>query len=640
MKYNKKKLWLLVPLLIFVALLAVFIKDIVNIFPLITSKSEDSVRAALDTLGMRGGIVICFIVAVQLLIVFIPCEFMEIMAGITYGPIWGSIICLAGVFVGASIIYAVVNVCNLKIEKLFGNSKSYDTIMRLNNSSKSVGKFLLILFFLPAIPIGLICYFGSSTNINYFRYILVTCIGCLPSIIIDSVLGYVFIAAIGKYFVWILLAIIVVTVLALIIMKKVTTNKINKKIYGTTKPTMEMILKERKLHEPSTLFHKLLLWLGKIHYKRKYNVVIDNSEIKDLKSPFIVLSPHGCYADFVLATMAIKPNKAHIMTNVYYMYKPPVKYILDKVQAIPKKLFYTDVKSIKDCMQVVKQGRSIIMMPEARLSVDGSNQPLPGGLDKLLKKLEVPIVVLQTRGAYLSMGKWMKKHRRGRIDVKAKLLFTADQVKANSADVILNKVEKALAYNDFKWQAHEQVAFKGSNMLGGIENLLYLCPNCNSEYTLEGNKNNIRCTHCGLNVEMDNYYNFVNPPKPSITNIQRWYRYQVQDARRKYGKDAFNLQKEVVLKTYNPYGKGLDVVGEGLCTLNSKTLRYDGTLNGEEHTLEVPLEQLPALPFGCGEDWELYWDNRFYYFVPKHNAKQCVQWSIYADVAHEKLTKQ
>ena len=642
MKYNKKKLWLIVPLAIFLALLAVFIKDIITLFPLILNKSEQSASIAIEHLGARGIIVTGFIIAVQLLIVFVPCEFMEIMSGIAYGPVYGVLICWAGVFIGASIIFALVNVFNLKIEKFLANNKSYEIIQKLNNSSKSVGKLLLILLFLPAIPIGVICYFGSSTNISYWRYIIVTMIGTLPSIVLDTVLGYLFIATIGKYYIWILLGILVFTIIAMIIIKKITTNKINKQLYGTTKPTMEMVLKARKPHEPSVLFSLLLRFIGKIYYKRKYNIHIDNSEIKDLQAPYIVLSPHGCYADFVLSTMAIKPQKANIMCNVYYFYKPAVRYLLEKVQAIPKKLFATDIKAIKDCMQVVKNDGVVIMMPEARLSVDGSNQVMPSGLEKLLKKLEVPVVVLETKGAYLSMAKWMKKSRKGRIDVKAKLVWTKEEVIANSAPVLMQKIEKALEFNDFKWQSKEQIEFKGKNLLKGVDDVLYLCPKCKEEFTLSANKNDISCCNCGLQVHMDSYYNFTNPPIKSIKNIQDWYRYQVKNAQKLYEKGELKLSEQVIVKSYNEYGKGLEIVGEGECVIDGEYFTFEGVYKGEPRNIKIEIgsAQLPALPFGCGENWELYHDNIFYYFIPKNNPKQCVKWGIYTDVISLNKSKQ
>ena len=634
MKYDKKRLLLIVPILIFLVLLAIFIKDIVKMFPLIKSADEESVRAALDTLGPRGAIVIGCIVAVQLLVVFMPCEFMEIMSGIAYGPYWGVLICLTGVLVGATIIYALINVFNVKLESLFANSKSYDTISKMSRNTKSITKLLLILFFLPAIPLGVICYFGSTTNIKYWQYILITAIGALPSIIIDTVLGHVFVVAIGKYFWIILAAIIVFTIIALIIIKHFTTKRMNKVLYGTTNPTVDMIIDNHKPRTPKR-FNIWFINLVAKFIKRKYNVNVDKSEIKDLQDPYVILSPHGCWADFLLTFLAINPYKMHVMMNSYYLYNKKYRDILLDTGVIPKKMFANDLKAIKDCMAVVKNGESVLMMPEARLSIDGSNQKFASGLGKLIKKLNVPVVTIETHGAYLSMAKWTKFSRKGRINIKAHLGLTIDQINQMSAEEIDEFCAKALAFNDFEWEKEQKVLFKSKNLLAGVENLIYKCPSCNEEFKLVADKNTIKCTHCGYTATMDGYYQFVDA-KYGINNLQDWYRWQVQCADKEYDKTDFVLSCDVIVKTYDDYGKGIIEVGQGRCTQDKNTFKFDGTFKGQENHLEIPISAMQALPFGCGEDFETYWDNVFYYFVPKENLKQCVKWGIYNDIAIKK----
>ena len=630
MKYNKKKLYLIIPIVLFLGLLAIFIKDIVQMLPLIKNADEESVRAALSTLGSKGAIVIGCIVAVQLLIVFMPCEFMEIMSGVAYGPWWGTLICITGVIVGASLIYALINVFNVKLEVLFAKSKSYETISKLSRSTKSISKLLLILFFLPAIPLGVICYFGSTTNLKYHWYILITAIGALPSIIIDSVLGHVFVSAIGKYFWWILIAVMLFAVIAMWLVKLYTTKKMNIALYGTKNPTVDMVLDNHKPASPKAFNIWFLTKVAK-HIKRKYNVKVNNDETKKIKDPFIMLSPHGCWADFLLGFLAINPYKTHVMMNAYYLYNKKTQGILLDTGVIPKKMFANDLKSIKDCMAAVKNDESILMMPEARLSIDGSNQPFAKGLGKLIKKLNIPVITLETHGAYLSMAKWVEEKRKGTIEVTTHLTLTPEKIQELSADEIDDICAKALAFNDFEWVKDSPYVFKGKNMLEGAENLVYKCPKCGHEYTLIADKNTITCAHCDLQVSMDGKYQFINPYK-NIHNLQDWYRYQKQEAQKVYDSGNFKLETEVTLKTYDDYGKGMVSVGEGKCVLDKEGLRYDGTFKGEEHHLFIPAHAMQALPFGCGEDFETYWDNIFYYFVPKENKAQCVQWGIYSDI--------
>ena len=114
----KKKLLYLIPIIAFLGLLAIFIVDIVNIWPQLTSGSEQAVEEALSQLGFRGGLVLALIQTMQVLIVFIPCEFVQIVSGVTYGIWWRSLVCWVGIVLGATIIYMLVNLFKVKNDSI------------------------------------------------------------------------------------------------------------------------------------------------------------------------------------------------------------------------------------------------------------------------------------------------------------------------------------------------------------------------------------------------------------------------------------------------------------------------------------------------------------------------------------------
>ena len=103
---------------LFIALLAIFcltlvfffFKDIM--FDLIKYEKENNeaaINALLKDRGIMGMANIVAIQALQMLVVFIPAEFIQVAAGISF-PWYISILILdLGVFIGASLIYILVN---------------------------------------------------------------------------------------------------------------------------------------------------------------------------------------------------------------------------------------------------------------------------------------------------------------------------------------------------------------------------------------------------------------------------------------------------------------------------------------------------------------------------------------------------
>lgn len=629
----KKKLWLLVPLSLFVVMLVIFIKDLIKVIPALNG-SEEELSDALMGLGFRGAISLVLIQACEMLLVFIPSEPIQVVAGATYGMWWGIIVCWCGLILGATIIYLLINVFKVKTDNMVKSNSSFGLITKISQKQSSAFNITLILFFLPAIPYGIICYFSSSTKIKYHWYILSCMLGVLPSVLLTTVLGSVLINLISKFLWPILIIFIVVMIAVLWLFNIYSKRKLNKVMYGEPKPKFEKVLASHEITLPDKDRYDLIYKFCKKYFGKKNNVVIQNEEIKELKPPYIVLSSHPSKPDFVYACMSIEPVAPNIVANRYYFNIPILYKQFAKLGVIPKKLFTADAQSIKDMMKVIKNDGVVVMMPEGRLSIDGTNKEMPKGLGKLIKKLNVPVVLTLPHGAYLTGAKWMKTKRRGRIDVENKLLFTPEQLAEMSPDQIDEHIVESIKYDDFEWNKTAQVSYKGKNLLKGIEGILYMCPHCHKEFGLVGHHNKITCKHCGAVTHMDNRYNFVNPPSESIQNIRDWYNYQVNVERQKIQNSDILLKTEVKTKTFNDYGKGFRSLGKGICTLTSAGLTFEAK---DGQTTHLPSHDMPTLLFGCGEDFETYIDGKFYYFIPTKNKNQCVKWGICAELIHEEL---
>lgn len=631
----KKRLWMLLPLACFIALLVVFIKDVIEIVPALNG-GEDQLAEALSGLGIRGAITLVLIQASQMLLVFIPSEPIQVVAGATYGMWWGILVCWGGLLLGATIIYLLVNVLKMKTDNMVKTNASFGLISRISKRQRSAFMVTLILFFLPAIPYGIICYFASGTKIKFHWYILCCMIGVLPSVLLTTVLGSVIIGLISRFLWPVLIAFVVVMVAFLWLVSWYSKRKLNKMMYGEPKPLFDRVLSNRNVQKPDEGKFDMVYKLMKTYFGKKNNVKIYNDEIKELKPPYIVLSTHPSKPDFVYSCMSIAPIQPNIVANRYYFNNPILFKQFTKLGIIPKKLFTADTQCIKDMMKVIKNEGVVVMMPEGRLSIDGTNKEMPKGLGKLLKKLNVPVVLTKPHGAYLTGGKWMKTRRKGEIEVENKILFAPEQLAEMTAEEIDNKTYEEMAYDDFEWNKEKQIEYKGRNLLKGIEGILYICPNCNSQFSLKGHKNHIKCKHCGSVTHMNNKYEFTNPPIEGINNIRDWYNYQVEVEKQNIVRDDFVLSCEVKAKTYNKYGNGFDTIGKGLCIFNKDGLTYT-TVKGKAHTAHVSCQDLSTLLFGCQEDFETYIDDKFYYFVPLKDKKVCVKWSICSELMHKHL---
>lgn len=76
-------------------------------------------KKELAKFGNWGKIILIFIMAFQVVFVFLPGEVIEIAAGFSYGTLEGLIICLLGTIIGTVIIYSLLNKYGIKFINKF-----------------------------------------------------------------------------------------------------------------------------------------------------------------------------------------------------------------------------------------------------------------------------------------------------------------------------------------------------------------------------------------------------------------------------------------------------------------------------------------------------------------------------------------
>ena len=296
------------------------------------------------------------------------------------------------------------------------------------------------------------------------------------------------------------------------------------------------------------------------------------------------------------------------------------------------------MESAKNCIRVIKEGRILAMMPEARLSTAGEFEDIQPGTFNFLKKMNVPVYISKIGGDYLAKPKWGKGMRRGAL-VEAELyqLFTKEDMETLSVEEIEKKVTDALYYDEFKWlKEHPEVKYKSSKIAEGLENILSLCPECGGKYTLRTKKNRISCECCGLSATVDNRYAFGSDFR--FENFKEWYNFQVEKYKEVLESDPdFKLTSKVTLKHSSKDGKTiLRYAGQGECILDRTGLLYRGTEDGEEITKHFPIDKIYRLLFGAGENFEVYEGKEIYYFVPEI-PQSSVDWYIYSKLIYDSL---
>ncbi len=143
---------------------------------------------AIRSIGFWGPLVILALYLLRSVFFFVPATVLTLVAGSLYGPLWGTLLNIAGANLTANASFGLGRLFGRRFvrEREHGWVKKYDALMRDEG-------FLTILFMrLLYFPFDLVSYASGATGIIYRQYFLGTLLGVIPWIVTFTVLGGAF----------------------------------------------------------------------------------------------------------------------------------------------------------------------------------------------------------------------------------------------------------------------------------------------------------------------------------------------------------------------------------------------------------------------------------------------------------------
>lgn len=314
---------------------------------------------------------------------------------------------------------------------------------------------------------------------------------------------------------------------------------------------------------------------------------------------FIILCAHPSEIDAIVLLSASFPKYARFVVGSQQLYKGTQGKILQMLGVIPKKQFVSDIHAVKEIMKSVKTGHIVGMMPEGRVSMDGTENPVEMSTAKLLKQLGVPVALLVPHGSYFVKPPYNNKSViRGKMSAELSCLFTEDELRELCSKEILEHIENNLVYNaseELRGSGHKYGSAKKIPMQN-VENLFYLCPKCKKTYTIKRNGTALECS-CGLRLRPNREMFFASEEDNMPDTVFEWNKLQLAYEECFWKEDTSLSFK--VRESKLTIGEKTDYkdFGSGVLTLSCSGFSFDG----ENEAFEVPLQSIP----GVSADYQL-----------------------------------
>jgi uncharacterized membrane protein YdjX (TVP38/TMEM64 family) len=184
---RKKRLLGLIVLAIVLALL-VLLTVLVGIPLLQAVRNGYSFRVWMRGRGFLKYPLMVGIVALQVVIAFIPGEPIEFAAGYIFGAFLGSVLCIIGFTLGSLFVVMAVRKYGMKLLGLIFSDRDIENL-RLFRNPRTRDFTIFMLFLIPGTPKDVLTYLAGIIPLHLGKFLLISGVARLPSLLTSTLAG-------------------------------------------------------------------------------------------------------------------------------------------------------------------------------------------------------------------------------------------------------------------------------------------------------------------------------------------------------------------------------------------------------------------------------------------------------------------
>ncbi len=361
----------------------------------------------------------------------------------------------------------------------------------------------------------------------------------------------------------------------------------------------------------------------------QYNPTLTRIDKLPKKGPAFLIWNHQSRRDHTFLTTLAWPRKLSIVAEYNSFFREHLHWPFKMMKIIPKKVFTNDMTSMRAINTIIKKGGIVALSPEGTSSIFGDNQPIVPGTGRFFQAFGVPVYTVALQGSYLTNNKICSDDRIGKVYGQMKLLFSGDDLKKLSPQEIEDKINFEFKHDDYKWNKEHHIKYDSKGKIcTNLADMLYKCPKCGAEFSMEAQDDYIKCNKCGNGATMDDYYDFhpfnkecVIPEVPTD-----WVHNERQDLIKEIRQDP-NYSFKVHVKLgiipkdhYIPKTDNSEIAGEGEYCIDHCGVHFKGVKEGEPFSFDLDYKKVWTYPisvdlsvfslFVNGEQYDFYPDYR------------------------------
>lgn len=262
----------------------------------------------------------------------------------------------------------------------------------------------------------------------------------------------------------------------------------------------------QRFRAPSPLVYGCVLLLVRFLFKLLYRVRYDRDPaLAASKGPFFIVGNHVAYFDPVVCAAAMRRQRIRFVAGQEIANWKVLGALFRKLGIIEIRPFGVNFSTTKEIILSIANQYSVALYPETQRSIAGNLTPFGTATAKLIRHLKVPVAVVICRGGYLGWPRWASAPRPGKMEIKTRLLMTAEESATLSIDEIQGRLVKVLDIDDYAWQLERKrpARFYSRKPAEKLSFVCHWCPACDRPLVMRSEKRKLFCSACELSLRVD-----------------------------------------------------------------------------------------------------------------------------------------
>ena len=220
---------------------------------------------------------------------------------------------------------------------------------------------------------------------------------------------------------------------------------------------------------------------------------------KRIKGPAIIMGNHCMdidvgllglsYAQCMRVVASEHVFRKGIITFLIWLFFDPIVRMKGK----------TEIRTVREMLNVVKKGGRVCIFPEGNRSYNGLTGEITKASATLVKMAKCQLITYRIEGGYLRFPRWARKARRGPTFGSEVGRYPAEQLQQMSVHEIHELIKRDMFEDAYARQRENPAHYTGENLAESIETALYLCPKCGGVSTIRSEGDRFSCP-CGLSM--------------------------------------------------------------------------------------------------------------------------------------------